>query len=54
VTPAPGAEGDQVGERCWAKKHRPLQADRSHGESLRVGDKVAFTGCDWAVRERLE
>jgi DNA polymerase-3 subunit epsilon len=33
---------------------RPLPADWSHGEPLRVGDKVAFTGCDWAVRERLE
>src|SRR4051794_7134842 len=32
----------------------PLPADWSHGEPLRVGDKVAFTGCDWAVRERLE
>jgi DNA polymerase-3 subunit epsilon len=33
---------------------RPLPADWSHGEPLRVGDKVAFTGCDWAVRDRLE
>ncbi|WP_216870638.1 exonuclease domain-containing protein [Modestobacter excelsi] len=33
---------------------RPLPADWSLGEPLRVGDKVAFTGCDWAVRERLE
>ncbi|MGY2003978.1 exonuclease domain-containing protein [Blastococcus sp. SYSU DS1024] len=33
---------------------RPLPADWALGEPLRVGDKVAFTGCDWTVRERLE
>ncbi|WP_029429682.1 histone-like nucleoid-structuring protein Lsr2 [Blastococcus sp. URHD0036] len=33
---------------------RPLPADWPLGEPLRVGDKVAFTGCDWAVREKLE
>jgi DNA polymerase-3 subunit epsilon len=33
---------------------RPLPADWALGEPLRVGDKVAFTGCDWQVRERLE
>ena len=33
---------------------RPLPADWSLGEPLRVGDKVAFTGCDWTVREKLE
>ncbi len=33
---------------------RPLPVDWALGEPLRVGDKVAFTGCDWAVREELE
>ncbi|WP_438853892.1 exonuclease domain-containing protein [Agromyces sp. M3QZ16-3] len=33
---------------------QPLSEDWSHGEPLRVGDKVAFTGCDDAVRDRLE
>lgn len=33
---------------------RPLPSDWAHGKPLRVGDKVAFTGCDDAQRERLE
>jgi DNA polymerase-3 subunit epsilon len=33
---------------------RPLPANWALGEPLRVGDKVAFTGCEWTVRERLE
>jgi DNA polymerase-3 subunit epsilon len=33
---------------------RPLPDDWSYGEPLRVGDKVAFTGCDDRQRERLE
>ncbi|WP_167761517.1 histone-like nucleoid-structuring protein Lsr2 [Blastococcus sp. CT_GayMR19] len=33
---------------------RPLPADWALDEPLRVGDKVAFTGCEWTVRERLE
>lgn len=32
----------------------PLPADWQHGEPLRVGDKVVFTGCDEATRTRLE
>lgn len=32
----------------------PLPADWAHGEPLRVGDKVVFTGCDDAQRTRLE
>lgn len=31
-----------------------LPADWTHGEPLRVGDKVVFTGCDEAVRTNLE
>ena len=31
-----------------------LPADWAHGEPLRVGDRVAFTGCDEQQRERLE
>lgn len=33
---------------------RPLPADWRHGEPLRVGDKVVFTGCDESIRLRLE
>lgn len=32
----------------------PLPVGWANGESLRVGDKVVFTGCDWQQRERLE
>ncbi|SER25024.1 DNA polymerase-3 subunit epsilon [Actinokineospora terrae] len=32
----------------------PLPSDWSRGEPLRVGDKVAFTGCDAEQRELLE
>ncbi len=31
-----------------------LPADWAHGEPLRVGDKVVFTGCDDTIRTRLE
>lgn len=48
-------------DRAEAARHarlseglKPLPAGWSHGEALRVGDKVAFTGCDWQQRERLE
>lgn len=33
---------------------KPLPADWSHGEPLRVGDKVVFTGCDDSIRTHLE
>lgn len=33
---------------------QPLPADWPHGEPLRVGQKVVFTGCDGMQRERLE
>lgn len=33
---------------------QPLPDDWAHGEPLHAGDKVAFTGCDDAQRERLE
>jgi DNA polymerase-3 subunit epsilon len=33
---------------------KTLPADWAHGEPLRVGDRVAFTGCDEQQRERLE
>lgn len=32
----------------------PLPAGWQHGEPLRVGDKVVFTGCERALRGRLE
>jgi DNA polymerase-3 subunit epsilon len=33
---------------------QPLPDGWAHGEPLRVGDKVAFTGCDEQLRARLE
>ena len=33
---------------------KPLPADWAHGEPLRVGEKVCFTGCDEQLRLRLE
>lgn len=33
---------------------QPLPTGWPHGEPLRVGDKVAFTGCDDLLREQLE
>lgn len=33
---------------------RPIPSDWSHGDPLRVGDKVAFTGCDELRRRALE
>lgn len=33
---------------------RPLPVDWPHGEPLRVGDKVVFTGCDERLRRQLE
>jgi DNA polymerase-3 subunit epsilon len=33
---------------------QPLPNDWSHGDPLRVGDKVCFTGCDEQIRLRLE
>jgi DNA polymerase-3 subunit epsilon len=32
----------------------PLPDDWRLGEPLRVGHRIAFTGCDWELRERLE
>lgn len=32
----------------------PLPIDWTLGEPLRVGMRIAFTGCDWEQRERLE
>ena len=33
---------------------KDLPDDWSHGEPLRVGDRIAFTGCDEQQRDRLE
>ncbi|MFY1632803.1 BRCT domain-containing protein [Solwaraspora sp. WMMB335] len=46
---ARAALDDQRGRLC-----RPLPPGWSHGEPLRLGDGVAFTGCDDLVRARLE
>lgn len=35
-------------------KLRPLPSQWTHGQPLRVGDRVAFTGCDDRQRDRLE
>ncbi|WP_326554401.1 exonuclease domain-containing protein [Micromonospora sp. NBC_01813] len=37
-----------------SKDCRPIPVDWPHGEPLRIGDGVAFTGCDDLVRARLE
>jgi DNA polymerase-3 subunit epsilon len=57
----PAKEVNAVLDAAEAARHerlsaglRPLPTDWALGEPLRVGDKVAFTGCDWAVREKLE
>ena len=51
----------QVIDRADAARHarlgaglRPLPDPWPHGEPLRVGDRVAFTGCDETQRLRLE
>jgi DNA polymerase-3 subunit epsilon len=51
----------EVLEHAEAARHermsqglRPLPKVWSLGEPLRVGDKVVFTGCDDALRDRLE
>lgn len=48
-------------DQAEAARHERLSADLqplpetwSLGEPLRVGDKIAFTGCDAALRDRLE
>jgi len=46
---ARSALDDQRGRLC-----RPLPPGWPHGEPLRLGDGVAFTGCDDLVRARLE
>jgi hypothetical protein len=37
-----------------SKECKPLPVGRPHGEPLRIGDGVAFTGCDQLTRSRLE
>ncbi|MGR0221342.1 exonuclease domain-containing protein [Agromyces sp. ZXT2-6] len=45
---------DKARSARLAQELQPLTEEWAHGEPLRVGDKVAFTGCDGAVRDRLE
>jgi len=44
------------GARCarLSEGLKPLPVGWSHGDALRVGDKIVFTGCDCRQRERLE
>ncbi|MFG2044444.1 exonuclease domain-containing protein [Dactylosporangium sp. NPDC048998] len=46
---ARAALAEQRGKDC-----KPLPDPWSHGEPLRIGDGVAFTGCDELIRARLE
>ncbi len=47
-------EAQAAWEEQRGKNTRPLPADWAHGEPLRVGQGVAFTGCDDIERARLE
>ncbi|WP_306231926.1 exonuclease domain-containing protein [Agrococcus beijingensis] len=47
-------EADGEREAMIATTLRPIPEGWSLGEPLRVGDRVAFTGCDDAWRERME
>lgn len=53
VVPALIAEADAARAARITEKLEQLPAGWSHGEPLRVGDKVAFTGFDGRERERL-
>lgn len=57
----PESKVKRVVDRADAARHARLSADLqslpdpwTHGEPLRVGDRVAFTGCDDSQRARLE
>ncbi len=47
-------EADGERERMIAATLRPLPKGWSLGEPLRIGDRIAFTGCDAVWRERME
>lgn len=47
-------QAEAAREMRLSARLQPLPGNWAHGDPLRVGDKVAFTGCDDALRERLE
>lgn len=47
-------EAEAAREMRLSARLQPLPEDWPHGEPLRVGDKVAFTGCDDVLRDTLE
>lgn len=53
LAPALIAEADTARAARISEKLKPLPADWTIGDPLRVGDKVAFTGFDQRERERL-
>lgn len=53
LVPALIAEADAARAARITERLRPLPADWTSGEPLRVGDKVAFTGFDGREHERL-
>lgn len=54
VVPALLDRAEEARNLRMSAELKPLPEDWAHGEPLRVGDKVVFTGCDGALRERLE
>ncbi|HTL40543.1 MAG TPA: histone-like nucleoid-structuring protein Lsr2 [Pseudolysinimonas sp.] len=48
------AQADAARSTRMSSELQPLPDDWAHGEPLRVGDKVVFTGCDPEQRTRLE
>jgi len=48
------ARADAARSARMSEGLRPLPADWGHGDPLRVGDKVVFTGCDDMQRSHLE
>jgi DNA polymerase-3 subunit epsilon len=48
------SEAEAARKTRLSARLQPLPQDWAHGEPLRVGDKVAFTGCDELQREQLE
>lgn len=54
VIPALLDRAEQARERRLSADLTALPTDWPHGEPLRVGDKIVFTGCDEALRTQLE
>ncbi|MDF1602256.1 histone-like nucleoid-structuring protein Lsr2 [Nocardioides sp. YIM 152315] len=54
ILPALLDRAEQARNQRLSASLKDLPSDWSHGEPLRVGDKVVFTGCDEALRNGLE